>query len=142
MLSEQKRLFLDPFSESAFVHTTNPPSCFPASPDPGNIATLAASSAKWLEKRTALVARANAAAAGGNPDAQALLAQYQSQSNNVVGARMQAAGNIGTANAAYAMAMAERQKALALNRAMETQDIYSDYTYKWQQAPRGNPGIW
>jgi hypothetical protein len=45
------------------------------------------------------------------------------------------------ANAAYAMAMAERQKALALNRAMETQDIYNDYTYKWQQAPGGSPGI-
>ena len=143
LLSEQKRLFLDPFTESAFVHTTIPLSCFPASPDPGSVATLAASSAKWLEKRTALIAeaRVNAAAVGGNPDARALLVQYQSQSNNVMGARMQAAGNIGAANAAYAMAMAERQRAL-LNRAMETQDIYSDYTYKWQQAPGGNPGIW
>ncbi|OCK89547.1 uncharacterized protein K441DRAFT_681132 [Cenococcum geophilum 1.58] len=141
LLSEQKRLFLDPFTESAFVHTTIPLSCFPASPDPGSVATLAASSAKWLEKRTALIARANAAAAGGNPDLRALLAQYQSQSSNVMGARMQAAGNIGAANAAYAMAMAERQKALALNRAMETQDIYSDYTYKWQQAPGGIRGF-
>lgn len=74
---QQKRLFLDPFTESAFVHTTIPLSCFPASPDPGSVATLAASSAKWLEKRAALIAeaRANAAAAGGNPDARALLAQ-------------------------------------------------------------------
>jgi hypothetical protein len=47
---------------------------FPASPDPGSVATLAASSAKWLEKRMALIVRA------------------------------------------MAMAMAERQKALALNR--------------------------
>jgi len=142
LLSEQKRLFLDPFTESAFVHTTIPLSCFPASPDPGSVATLAASSAKWLEKRTALIARANAAAAGGNPDARAPPAQYQSQLDNVMGARMQAAGNIVAANAAYAMAMGEKQKALALNRAMETQDIYSDYTYKWQQPPGGNPGIW
>ena len=50
-------------------------SCFPASPDPGSIATLAASSTKWFEKQTALIVRA------------------------------------------MAMAMAERQKALALNRA-------------------------
>lgn len=144
LLSERKRLFLDPFTESAFVHTTIPLSCFPASPDPSSVATLAASSAKWLEKRTALIveARANAAAAGGNPDARALLAQYQSQSNNVMGAQMQAVDNISAANAAYAMAMAERQKALALNRAMQTQDIYGDYTYKWQQTPGANPGIW
>ena len=143
LLSEQKQLFLDPFTESAFVPTTIPLSCFPASPDPGSITTLAAESAKWLEKRTALIAeaRANAATAGGNPDARALLAQYQSQSNNVMGSRMQVAGNIGAANAAYAMAMAERQKVLALNLAMVSQDIYSDYTYKWLQAPRGNPGI-